>query len=316
MWSTSRADFPFYGVDFTHSRPTGTFSNGLNSADFLAKLTGFKRSPQPYLFLLSLPSGLKRRKHRGVNFTSGGAGLLDTTNKARCVQINQHKVVSLTKQIQQFFTVYNNHVVVMGSDATKKMLSKSLFFISVGSNDIFGYFLTNSTMPPELYITHLMHQYEAYIKKSCWNCRLYNFGAKKFGIIGVPPIGCCPAQRRYNATRGCQERLNDFARAFHFALDTLMRKISTELPEMKYSLGNTYELIINIIQIPVLSAGRLNAEIPCNATAILCKNRKEYLFWDLYHPTQATSQLAAVTLYDGPPRFVTAINFRQLAKDN
>ncbi|CAL5402330.1 unnamed protein product [Camellia sinensis] len=102
---------------------------------------------------------------------------------------------------------------------------------------------------------------------------LYNFGAKKFGIIGVLPIGCCPAQRRYNATRGCQERLNDFARAFHFALDTLMRKISTELPEMKYSLGNT-----------------LNAE--------------------------ATSQLAAVTLYDGPPRFVTPINFRQLAKDN
>ncbi|THG10329.1 hypothetical protein TEA_029339 [Camellia sinensis var. sinensis] len=118
---------------------------------------------------------------------------------------------------------------------------------------------------------------------------LYNFGAKKFGIIGVPPIGCCPAQRRYNATRGCQERLNDFARAFHFALDTLMRKISTELPKMKYSLGNTYELIINIIQNPS-PFRRLNAE--------------------------ATSQLAAVTLYDGPPRFVTPINFRQLAKDN
>ncbi|KAF5947051.1 hypothetical protein HYC85_017279 [Camellia sinensis] len=169
--------------------------------------------------------------------------------------------------IQQFFTVYNNRVVVMGSDATKKMLSKSLFFISVRSNDIFGYFLTNSTMPPELYITHLMHQYEAYIKVvqairknhnlihltflrkddtefnsvSLCEVTLYNFGAKKFGIIGVPPIGCYPAQRRYNATRGCQEGLNDFARAFHFALDTLMRKISTELPEMKYSLGNTWK---------------------------------------------------------------------------
>ena len=33
--STARANFPFNGVDFAHSRPTGRFSNGLNSADFL-----------------------------------------------------------------------------------------------------------------------------------------------------------------------------------------------------------------------------------------------------------------------------------------
>ncbi|KAF5947050.1 hypothetical protein HYC85_017278 [Camellia sinensis] len=63
-------------------------------------------------------------------------------------------------------------------------------------------------------------------------------------------------------------------------------------------------------------AGRLNAEILCNATANLCMNRKEYLFWDLYHVTQTASQLAAVMLYDGPPRFVTPITFRQLAEDN
>ncbi|THG10332.1 hypothetical protein TEA_029342 [Camellia sinensis var. sinensis] len=153
---------------------------------------------------------------------------------------------------------------------------------------------------------------------------LYNFGATKFGIIGIPPVGCCPAWRCYNATRGCQEGLNDFAQAFHFALDTLMRKISSEHPKMKYSLGNTYELIINVMQNPnfkdvetaCCGAGRLNAEIPCNATANLCMNRKEYLLWDLYHPTQTTSQLAALTLYDGPLRFVTPINFHQLAEDN
>lgn len=33
--STARADFPFNGIDFPQSRPTGRFSNGLNSADFL-----------------------------------------------------------------------------------------------------------------------------------------------------------------------------------------------------------------------------------------------------------------------------------------
>ncbi|KAI8021099.1 GDSL esterase/lipase [Camellia lanceoleosa] len=312
--SKARADFPFNGVDFTHSRPTGRFSNGLNSADFLAKLMGFKRSPQPYLFLLSLPSGLKRHKHRGVNFASGGAGLLDVTNEAM-------KVVSLTKQIEQFIIVHNNRVAITGPNETETMLSKSLFCISVGSNDIFSYFSSNRTIPPDLFIANLMLQYEAYIKT------LYNFGARKFGIISIPPIGCCPAQKLFNATGGCLEGMNDFARAFHFALDNLLRKISSELPEMKYSLGNSYEMTINIIQNPApfnfkdvetacCGAGRLNAETPCNRTANLCANRNEYLFWDLFHPTQNASQLAAVTLYDGPTKFVTPINFRQLAEDN
>lgn len=33
--SHARANFPHNGVDFPHARPTGRFSNGLNSADFL-----------------------------------------------------------------------------------------------------------------------------------------------------------------------------------------------------------------------------------------------------------------------------------------
>lgn len=33
--SNFRANFPHNGIDFPHQRPTGRFSNGLNSADFL-----------------------------------------------------------------------------------------------------------------------------------------------------------------------------------------------------------------------------------------------------------------------------------------
>lgn len=33
--STARADFPFNGIDFPHSKPSGRFSNGFNCADFL-----------------------------------------------------------------------------------------------------------------------------------------------------------------------------------------------------------------------------------------------------------------------------------------
>ncbi|KAI3718244.1 hypothetical protein L6452_19106 [Arctium lappa] len=304
-----RANFPHNGIDFPNSRPTGRFSNGLNSADFLSKLMGQKRSPQPYLFLLK--AGLKKQMFRGVNFASGASGLLDQTGK----QLN---VVSLSEQIKQFETVRSNLTLVKGRGVAKNIISKSVFAVSVGSNDIFGYFESQSTVDPVVFIGSLMTAYECHIES------LYNLGARKFGIIGVPPIGCCPSQRIHNNTGGCLEIENTFAQIFHSSLDTLLRKLACKLSGMKYALGNSYEMTINVINHPQLfnfayvdraccGEGWLNAEKPCTRKAKLCSNRNEYLFWDLFHPTQFASELAAKTLYNGGPQFVTPVNFAQLA---
>ncbi|CAH2050126.1 unnamed protein product [Thlaspi arvense] len=51
-----------------------------------------------------------------------------------------------------------------GSKATGKLLSKSIFCISVGSNDIFGYFLSNSSIPKKQFFSTLLCQYEADVK--------------------------------------------------------------------------------------------------------------------------------------------------------
>ncbi|OMO91961.1 hypothetical protein COLO4_17997 [Corchorus olitorius] len=79
--STFKANFPHNGVDFPFGRATGRFSNGLNTADFLAKYYGFKRSPPPFLSLNGT-SAIKRPKFRGINFSSAGSGLLDMTGQA------------------------------------------------------------------------------------------------------------------------------------------------------------------------------------------------------------------------------------------
>ncbi|GLT30013.1 hypothetical protein SLA2020_048390 [Shorea laevis] len=94
---------------------------------------------------------------------------------------------------------------------------------------------------------------------------------------------------------------------------------------MKYSLGNTYEMTMNLIENPVpfnikdiktacCGAGKFNAESICDLKANLCSNCQEYLFWDMFHPTQAASKLAALTLCSGDQRFVSPINFAQLAQ--
>ncbi|KAG5247983.1 GDSL esterase/lipase [Salix suchowensis] len=102
-------------------------------------------------------------------------------------------------------------------------------------------------------------------------------------------------------------------------------KLGSEYTDRKYSLGNTYEMSINLtdnpfpfgfkeVQTACCGITRFNGEGICDKNANLCLNRHEYLFWDLFHPTMTASKLAALTLYAGEPRFVSPINFKQLAK--
>ncbi|KAF8013411.1 hypothetical protein BT93_I1305 [Corymbia citriodora subsp. variegata] len=306
--SNARANFPHNGIDFPHSRPTGRFSNGLNSADFLAKLLGHKRSPPPFLSLNSTKA-LKRHSLNGINFASGGSGILDMTG--------MRNVITLSEQIMQFSTVRDTLTAVIGPTETEKFLAKSLFFISIGSNDILLYHRSNSTVPEQEFIATLGSAYENHLKN------LLGLGARKFGIISVPPIGCCPSQRVLSGTGECLEALNELAIAFHWNLGAVLKKVSSEYESMKYSLGNAYDMAMDVIVNPLpyfkdvksacCGSGTLNAEGICEPNARLCPKRHEYLFWDLFHPTQAASKLAAVTLFTGGPRYVAPMNFSQLA---
>ncbi|KAL2476920.1 GDSL esterase/lipase [Forsythia ovata] len=239
--SHARADFPHNGIDFPNARPTGRFSNGFNSADFLVKFLGFNRSPPPYLFLVNQTTGHHKLLHRGVNFASGGSGLLDKTGLELIV-------VPLSTQINQLASLCNNLTNVISQASTEAAVTNAFFFISVGSNDIFEYFKTNSTIPKEKFIDNLMSAYTNHIEA------LYNLGARKFGIISVAPLGCCPAQRLVQKSLtgkdGCFEAMNDIAIAFHSALDTLLYNISSQLPDMKYSLGNAFKMTIDVIKKP------------------------------------------------------------------
>jgi hypothetical protein len=45
-----------------------------------------------------------------------------------------------------------------------------------------------------------------------------------------------------------------------------------------------------------------------------CSDRSKYLFWDLLHPTQATSKFADLAFYDGLAQFVSPITFKKLVE--
>ncbi|WOL07265.1 GDSL esterase/lipase [Canna indica] len=311
--SDAKANFPHNGMDFPYSRPTGRFSNGYNGVDFLAIHMGFRRSPPPFL---SIANKTKHPIHRGLigtNFASGGSGILDSTGRT----------ITLTKQLQYFSTLQSSIVKHIATEPTYHLLSKSIFLISSGGNDIFAFFAKSNApnkTSGDQFIATLISKYENHIKA------LYNLGARKFGIVDVPPIGCCPYPRSLNPTGGCLEILNQLSVGFNKAVKLLMHNLSLTLKGMKYSVGSSYEVVSAIIRNPealgykeiktaCCGAGKFNGESGCTPNATYCSERHLYLFWDLLHPTHATSKLAGVAIYYGSPQFASPINFKQLVED-
>ncbi|OMO83452.1 Lipase, GDSL [Corchorus olitorius] len=301
----------FNGVDYPYSQPTGRFSNGLNTADQIVALLGLTRSPPPFLYLVKNMSSFQQNILQGVNFASGGSGILNTTG----LQFN--KSVCLEEQIDQFSTVRSN-ITHMTQDeaATDEILSKAFFLISIGSNDIFEFLsnLTNLSLPE--FNATMLSNYETHLR------RLIYLGARKFGILTVPPIGCTPfARANFSPDGNCSDSdpANQFAQGFYVEAEALLKKLSSEFRDMRYSLGNTYLMTTTMMEDmyafgfkDISSACCGNGTYPCNQTATLCANRDEYLFWDRFHPSQRASELAALTLFGASQSFVSPMNFSQL----
>ncbi|KAF8012651.1 hypothetical protein BT93_I0720 [Corymbia citriodora subsp. variegata] len=318
--STARADFPYNGIDLPYAQATGRFSNGYNSADEIAKLLGNQQSPPPFLALLRDPSIFQSRLLQGVNFASAGSGILDATGNK-----TYGDVISMAEQVQQFAAVQGNITQLLGQNKSAELIAKTLFVISVGSNDIFEHYFYNETTvsQPEL-MAAIKSNYADQLTA------LYNLGARKFGIVSAPRIGCCPFAQFVNSKEGrsgCLPELNDYAQVFHSTISALLQNLSSQLHGMIYSLGDAYAMTtyvmenpgafgINNIDAACCGKGYLNAQIPCNIadSPNLCPNRSEYFFWDMYHPTQHVAQLAAVTLFTGDLSFVAPMNFSQLVQ--
>lgn len=72
-------------------------------------------------------------------------------------------VIPLEKQIQQFATVQSNLTAAIGSDETEELLSKSLFLISSGSNDILSHFLNIGGSTKEDFLQSLSDAYDNHL---------------------------------------------------------------------------------------------------------------------------------------------------------
>ncbi|XP_006653672.1 GDSL esterase/lipase At4g16230-like [Oryza brachyantha] len=310
-----RANYPRYGVDYPFQSPTGRFSNGYNLADQIAQNLGFDKSPPPYL---SLPDvTIISQMSKGINFASGGSGLLDSTGGAVCTE-----VFNMSAQVQSFTSA----VQKMGN-GTADLISKSLIFINTGSNDLFEYtdIPSNTTRNDTEFLQSLVVFYKSHLKE------LYGAGARKFSVVSPSLVGCCPSQRAIARAKndldgyGCYRAANGLSRQLYPMLDSMLRGLAADLGGMRYSLADSVrmaELIFNGTVLPGANFTVLDKPCcgggggtgVCNRTAALCEDRRAYLFWDNNHPTEAASRVAALELFADPGVFVHPINVRELAE--
>ncbi|GMH24991.1 hypothetical protein Nepgr_026834 [Nepenthes gracilis] len=317
--SLAKANFPHNGIDFPSHRPTGRFSNGKNSADFLAEKLGLPSSP-PYL---SLVHNKSTNFLAGVSFASGGAGIFNGT-----AQIFGQSI-PMTKQIDYFAAVREEMVEQLGETGAEKVLSTALFAVVIGSNDILGHFSSDSnsssgsgsggatTTTAEQMVSSMIVTIEQQLK------RIYDLGGRKYAMIGVGAVGCCPTQRARSQTMECNAVANHWATEYNRGLVLVLEQLSSELHGFVYSYFDTYTAFSNFIQNPsnygfkevkaaCCGLGTLKAQVACLPISSYCSNRSDHVFWDLFHPTEAASRLFVGMAFDGSGQFASPVNLRQL----
>ncbi|WJX36755.1 hypothetical protein P8452_24599 [Trifolium repens] len=292
--------FP-YGIDFNNVS-TGRFSNGKTFADILAIKLGLPMPP-PYL---GVSTTERYQIASGINYASGSCGILNSTRNGECL--------SLDKQIEYFTsTVVNDLPRNFRSKARlRHYLSKSIFLLSIGSNDyILNYLkqkiITNKPSNPEEFADYLLNQLSSNIKK------IYELGGRKFVIIGVGPIGCIPGFiiRKPNF-QDCNEDVNQKVKPFTNKLPMKIQELKSQLSGSLFTIMDTFKFFKKIRNSPE-KFGFTNTWDSCiGEGGKPCENRNEYYFYDFAHSTEATSQIYANKCFRGR-HLCFPLNIEQLA---
>ncbi|XP_071695225.1 GDSL esterase/lipase At5g55050-like, partial [Rutidosis leptorrhynchoides] len=313
--SIAKASFPHNGIDFPTRKATGRFSNGKNSADFVAEKVGLPTGP-PYLSLVSKWRKLGKAPATGVSFASGGAGIFNET----CLLFEQS--ISLTQQVDYYSMVHEQMVQQVGSAGARTHMAKSLFMIVIGSNDIFAYFNKNSKVSkqytPQQYVDNMASILKQLIK------RLYGMGARKFAVTGIGMVGCVPAQRKQMANNECKVEANYWATKYNDNLKSLLKNLKSESSDINYSYFDIYGAMNGLIQNPrtygiteikeaCCGLGKLKSDVPCTPVSKYCSNRSDHFFWDLFHPTETVANLFSDLLY-GSRQFTIPMTVGKLVK--
>lgn len=291
--SLAQASLPWYGIDFGNGLPNGRFSNGRTVADIVGDNMGL---PRPPAFLdPSLTEDVILEN--GVNYASGGGGILNETGSYFIQRF------SLYKQIELFQGTQSLIRSKIGKEEAEKFFQGARYVVALGSND----FINNYLMPvysdswtynDQTFIDYLTGTLGEQLKL------LHGLGARQLMVFGLGPMGCIPLQRVLSTSGDCQDRTNKLAISFNKAASKLIDDLGKQLPNSSYRFGDSYDVVNDVItnpskygfqnsDSPCCSFGNIRPALTCIPASKLCKDRSKYVFWDEYHPSDRANELIA-----------------------
>ncbi|KAF3789346.1 GDSL esterase/lipase [Nymphaea thermarum] len=234
--------------------PNGRFTNGRTIADIIGDYMGY---PRPIAFMdqsLDVDAILKN----GVNYASGGGGILNDTGQLFVQRFCFYKQIDLFQGTQKLVKEK------IGSEAADKFFKEASYVVALGSNDYINNFLLpvypdawaySSTGFTNLLISTLKDQLTLSMS--------FNDNTKQL-------MQDLSAQLP-NATFQFGDAYNEFA-------DLIANPL-------KHGFSNADS--------PCCRLGRIRPSLTCTPASSLCKERSKYVFWDEYHPTEAANQVIA-----------------------
>lgn len=283
-----KCNFPPYGRDFIGRKPTGRFCNGVVPSDIIAQELGVKDLLPAYLD----PNLKTEDLLTGVSFASGGSGYDPLTPKIV-------SVLSLSDQLKLFREYLSKIKSAVGEGAVETILSKSIVIVCTGSDDIANTYFSTPFRRPQYdinsYTDLLLSSATAFYKE------LYEVGARRIGVLSLPPIGCVPSQRTLGGgiDRQCSKSANEAASLFNSKLSSAIHALNKQLPNSTLVYLDTYNPLLSLIQNPAqygfevankgcCGTGNIEVSILCNGLddPHTCKDASKYIFWDSYHPSE------------------------------
>ncbi|KAH7566509.1 hypothetical protein ACOSP7_023024 [Xanthoceras sorbifolium] len=316
----SKANIRPNGIDFKASggNPTGRYTNGRTIGDIVGEELGAPNYAVPYLF----PNSTGKSILYGVNYASGGGGILNATGR---IFVNR---LGMDIQVDYFNNTRKQFDKLLGaSKARDYIMKKSFFSITIGAND----FLNNYLLPVLSIGARISQSPDAFIDDMINHLRdqltrLYRLDGRKFIVGNVGPIGCIPYQKTINQLKEneCVELANKLALQYNGRLKDLLTQLNENLPGATFVYANVYDLVMELItnygkhgfttasKACCGNGGQFAGIIPCGPTSSMCQDRDKHVFWDPYHPSEASNLIIAKQLLDGEKKYISPVNLRQL----
>ncbi|XP_018507969.1 GDSL esterase/lipase EXL3 isoform X2 [Pyrus x bretschneideri] len=276
-----KCNFPPYGRDFIGKRPTGRFSNGRVPSDLIAESVGVKNILPAYL-----------------------------DPNVKIEDLLTGSVLSLSDQLDLFKDYIRKITAAVGEESAATIVSKSIYILCIGSDDIANTYLSTPVRRPyydiPAYTDLMINSASSFLQE------LYGLGARRIGVINLPAIGCVPSQRTLGGgiNRDCSETANQAARLFNSKLSAKIDAFNKRLPQARVVYLDIYYTLLSLIQNPTqygfevankgcCGTGNIEVSVLCTRYSPgTCNDSSKYIFWDSYHPTEKTYEILVPLVFD------------------